>query len=84
MYYYWQFITLVLFSGRVPSINNKMLISLAPSLLCTALSIATGMKLLENHKALETLLFSSSLPRNPHLETKLWLIISRKWLSPST
>ena len=46
--------------------------------------IATGIKLLENHKPQETLLFSSFLPRNPYLETKLWLIVSPKRLGPST
>ena len=43
--------------------------------------MATGIKLLENHEPQETLLF---LPQNPYLETKLWLIVSLKWLGPST
>ena len=45
--------------------------------------IATGIKLLENHEPQETL-FSSFLPQNPYLETKLWLIVSLKRLGPST
>ena len=46
--------------------------------------ITTGIKLLENHNPQETLLFSSFLPRNPYLETKLWSIVSLKRLGQST